>query len=573
MISQLAWREPWWLLLAIVPWLWLAWNRKQISAQQDRRAAFADPHLWPYLVTSQHNNTKPSRSYWAGILAWTLAAVAASGPYIEQEAPQTGQGRGIDIAVVIDISPSMTAQDITPNRLERAKLELRDFVSHLHGDRVALIAFSANAYVTLPLTPDKETFLNFADLLDPALVIKQGSNIARALLVARQTLDGAEQQSRGILLITDGEAHNNAATLAEADKLRMAGIPLFILGTGTEAGGPVPDGKGHFMKINGELVVSRLARAQLTSLATLTGGAYADLRSDDGDFRQLFAGLRKLKPAHYTQGYPTQHAYQLFPWFLGASLLLFLWAGVQRGVRGYAASGAFSVLMALPLLGAPNHAYATPWQEQRALEALKANDYARAVTLYRGIKSFNGAMGLGASAYRQRRWEDALTAFKQASRMARSDTERAQAIYNTGNVLVQLTRLDEAAKAYEMALAWQKNYPRAALNLAMVNKEKEFRAGGGRERPKKNPVLTAATQDEENTTGHNPAKTINTVDFPLDFIGPGHETETRNQNSDTAKIRQQIKILRENAQELLSNRFSTVDKFSGILVVEDEKPW
>ena len=130
MMQQLAWREPLWLLLAIIPWLWLAWRHKKISAQQERRAAFADLHLWPHLITGRNN---PIRSAWQNrsvwILAWTLAALAASGPYIQKQIPaNVEQASGIDIAVIIDISPSMSVQDILPNRLERAKLELRDFV-------------------------------------------------------------------------------------------------------------------------------------------------------------------------------------------------------------------------------------------------------------------------------------------------------------------------------------------------------------------------------------------------------------------------------------------------------------
>ena len=434
MIPQLEWREPLWLLLAMVPWLWLLWRslpasylprqlhirvrrKKEVPAQQERRAAFADPHLWRYLVAAPSSTQPP---FWRGsliwIAAWTLAALAASGPYIQKQIPDTTtQASGIDIAVVMDISPSMSVQDMAPNRLERAKLELRDFTHRLRGDRVALIAFSANAYITLPLTPDKEAFLHFADLLDPGLVIKHGSNIARALLVARQALGGAEQKSRAILLITDGETHNQAATLAEVNTLRAMGIPLFIAGVGTEAGGPVPDGRGHFMTVNNELVVSRLARTTLTSLAKQGGGLYVDLSNDDSEWQQLFTQLRTLTPARYNQDLPAQH-YQLFPWLLGISLLLFLWTGTRHGT---AASLALAIV--LPLATAPEPAQATPWEEQRALEALKQNDYGQATQLYRGIKSFNGLMGLGASAYRQRQWEAALAAFKQAARNASND--------------------------------------------------------------------------------------------------------------------------------------------------------
>jgi len=559
-IPQLEWREPLWLLLAIIPWLGLAWRNKKTSAQQERRSTFADPHLWRYLISGQgkSNPTPNEKNRFAWIAAWTLAALAASSPSMQTHRPDTtAQASGIDIAVAIDISPSMSVQDISPNRLERTKLELRDFVSRLHGDRIALIAFSANAYVTLPLTPDTETFLHFTDLLDPGLVIKHGSNIARALLIARQTLEGAEQQSRAIVLITDGESHNSAAALAEANTLHALGIPLFIVGVGTTAGGPVPDGKGHFMKIKNALVVSRLERATLISLAQKTGGLYVDISSDDSEWQQLFTQLRKLKPAQYAHDMPTHH-YQLFPWLLGISLLLFLWTGARQGTAALLAWA-----MVMPLIALPERADATPWAEQRALDALNKNNYPQAIALYRGIKSFNGLMGLGASAYRQQQWEAALIAFQQASRNASSDTEHAQASYNTGNTLAKMNRLNEAARAYEAALGWQKNYPRAALNLTLINKEKEFRARAGKTGDqKKTPVLNTATQAEENGIGFQQKKTITG--------NPVHDSE---QAYKTSQTREKMQALRENSQELLSNRFSTADKFSGVLVVEDEKPW
>lgn len=564
MIPQVEWREPLWLLLAIIPWLdfaWTEWGRnKKNSAQQERRRAFADTHLWQYLISGQSKSNRAfhEKNRLAWIAAWTLAALAASGPAMQTQLPDTTtHASGIDIAVAIDISPSMSVQDIAPNRLERAKLELRDFVSRLSGDRVALIAFSANAYVTLPLTPDTTTFLHFTDLLDPGLVIKHGSNIARALLIARQTLEGTEQQSRAIVLITDGESHNSAAALAEANTLRSLGIPLFIIGVGTAAGGPVPDGKGHFMKIEDKLVISRLDRATLTSLAQKTGGLYVDISSDDSEWQQLFTQLRKLKPAQYVHTTPDQH-YPLFPWLLGISLLLFLWTGVRQGTAALLAW-----IMVMPLVALPERANATPWAEQRALDALNKNNYAQATALYRSIKSFNGLMGLGASAYRQQQWETALSAFQQASRNATSDTERAQASYNAGNALVKMNRLNEAARAYETALGWQKNYPRAALNLTLIKKEKEFRTRAGKTGgSKKTPALNTTTQAEENGIGFQQKKTITG--------NPVHDSE---QAYKTSQTREKMQALHENSQELLSNRFSTADKFSGVLVVEDEKPW
>lgn len=548
----LEWREPLWLLLLLVPWLWLAWKKKDAAAQRRGLSAFADAHLLPKLLTGQQSINATAMRHWPLVIAWLLATLALSGPHLIEPAPQSEQHSGIDIAVVIDISPSMASPDIVPSRLDRAKLELRDFARRLHGDRVALVAFSANAYVTLPLTPDKEAFLYFTDLLDPALVMRHGSNLPRALQVARQTLQGAEGPGRAVLLISDGEMHHARPLQAEINQLRAAGIPVFVLGTGTEKGGPVPDGRGHFMQSEDGLVTSRLARAQLDSLAAATGGIYSDLRNDDSDWEKLFAGLRKIAANSYASLEHARHGYQLFPWLLAASLLLFLWTGAR-------CAEVLAVILAAPLLALPHDVNASPWQEQRALDALTRGDYPRAAALYRDIRNYDGLTGLGASAYRRRHWEDALHAFERAARLATSDEQRAKAAYNRGNALAQLGRLDEAAFAYEQALAWQKSYPRAAYNLTLVRKEKALRmlAQSHKDEEQKKTALSLSVQDKEKMTDT-----------------PSHadraNLEDRNSKPET---RRHMLPLRENAQTLLSNRFSAADKAPGIVVVEDEKPW
>lgn len=548
MIPQLEWREPLWLLLLLVPWLWMAWKKRDAAAQRRKLSAFADAHLLPKLMTGQPSAGAAARRNWPFAAAWLLAALAASGPYLVQPAPQSEQRSGIDIAVVIDISPSMASPDITPSRLERAKLELRDFVQRLHGDRMALVAFSANAYVTLPLTPDKDAFLYFADLLDPALVMRHGSNLPRALHVARQTLQGSQSPGRAVLLISDGEMHNARPVQSEITRLRAAGIPLFVLGAGTEKGGPVPDGRGHFMQSAEGMVISRLARPQLESLAAATGGLYSDLRNDDSDWEKLFAGLRKIEANSYASVERARHSHQLFPWLLAASLLLFVWVGARR-------TEVLVMTLAVPLLALPHDSHASPWQEQRALEAFTQGDHQRAAALYRDIGNYNGLTGLGASVYRQRRWTEALTAFEQAARLAATDEQRAKAAYNRGNTLAQLGRLDEAASSYEQALRLQNNYPRAAYNLTLVKKEKALRmlAQSRKEQEQKKTALILSAQDK--------TKMMNTPDTPS--RAGSTKTETR----------QKMSSLKENAQTLLSNRFSAADKAPGILVVEDEKPW
>jgi len=469
-LSHLHWREPLWLLLVVVPWLVMAWRKRR--PPHDKLADFADPPLLQRLLSDA--TQRPLRSMTL-IVAWTLAALATAGPYWQPQHPKQAQQRGADIAVIVDISPSMAAADITPNRLTRAKRELHDFTRLLGNDRVGLVAFSANAYRLVPLTTDYDAFLRFTDLLDPGLTALPGSNLARALEVAGQLLSGSADHSRAVVLLSDGEFHD-PDTLAAARQLGKRHIPLYVIGVGTDAGSPVPDSDGHFIRYQGQAVISRLDRSGLQTLARTGQGAYFDLQDDDGEWRALLAQLReRTRAATHAASQPLPQGIALYPWLLGVSLLLFLWNGARRreyppppwGHKGLAVL--FLPLLLPLLLIWPTPGDAASWSEQRAYEALQHGYYGRAQSLYGKVQTYSGRMGAGAAAYRLQDWQTALAAFQDAAQHTDDDGQKARALYNAGNALAQLHRFKAASDSYQAALRLQPTLGKAALNLSLVN--------------------------------------------------------------------------------------------------------
>lgn len=460
-LNHLHWREPLWLLLALLPLLGMVWRKR--SRRDNKLEGFADPPLLPWLLVGEPQ--RPIKSI-ALLLAWTLAALAAVGPYWQtKDAAQTEQ-RGTDIAMIVDISPSMGTADISPTRLERSKRELRDFTALLGNDRLGLVAFSANAYSVLPLTTDHEAFLRFVDLLDPGLTARPGSNLSRALEVAERLLSASAKQSRAIVLISDGEYHD-PQTVAAARRLGTSNIPLFVIGVGTESGGPVPDSDGRFMRYQGQVVISHLDRSELQTLAKAGQGAYFDIREDDHEWRDLLAQLRsRTREAAHAASQPPMQGIALYPWLLTVSLILFLWSGARR--RDALAMVMLPVLLPLLLIW-PSPGEAAPWSEQRAYEALQQGDYAEAQRLYDGVDNYSGQLGLGTAAYRRQEWQPALAAFKRAAQRAGDNQQKAHSLYNAGNALAQLRRFEEASKSYQSALRLQPNLAKAALNLNLVN--------------------------------------------------------------------------------------------------------
>lgn len=460
-LNTLHWQQPLWLALAAIPWLLLAWQRRQ--ARDPRLARFADAHLLPRLLIG-----RPAAA--RGVLfaiAWTLAALAAAGPYWSRlTAP--AETRGADIAVVVDISPSMSVADLAPTRLDRVKHELRDFVALLRGDRLGLVVFSGNAYPVLPLTTDRDAFLRFLDLLDPGLTQKPGSHLARAMEIATRLLDASPRGTRAVLLVSDGEFHDAEAASAAA-QLRTLDIPLYTVGAATESGGPVPDARGRFLRDGEETVISQLDRARLTQLARDSGGRYVDLRKDDAEWREVVAALRaRTHEATRVSAADHAEAVPLYPWLLAISLALFVWAGARRDALA---------LLLLPMLIAAPSADAAPWTERNAYEALQARDYREAERLYSQVSGYAGALGAGTAAYRQRQWEAALAHFERALRGAENDEEKARALYNAGNALARLERFVDASARYQAALRLVPNFGKAALNLSLVNEFLDARRG------------------------------------------------------------------------------------------------
>ena len=595
-LSHIQWGEPFWLLLAVVPWLAMIWNKRR--PPHDKLADFADPPLLQRLLSAA--SQRPLRSI-SVISAWTLAALAAAGPYWQPQQPEQAQQRGADIAVIVDISPSMAAADISPSRLARVKRELHDFTRLLSDDRVGLVAFSANAYRMVPLTNDYDAFLRFVDLLDPSLTALPGSNLTRALEVAQQLLSASVERSRAMVLISDGEFHDTD-TLATARRLGNKHIPLFVIGVGTAGGGPVPDNDGHFIRYQDQVVISRLDRDGLQTLAKAGHGAYFDMLEDDGEWRALLAHLReRTRVATHAASRPAPQGIALYPWLLAASLLLFLWNGVPRR-QGWA-------LVILPLLSPalatwPTPGHAAPWSEQRAYQALQQGYYGKALTLYGDVDSYNGHMGAGTAAYRLQDWRAALNAFQDAVQRTEDDAQKARALYNAGNTLAQLRRFKEASDTYRAALRLQPKLAKAAFNLNLVNQFLDAQHGEQARDdaklsllPDLGPSSTAAEQLDRRRRGDehdaqslaDKAPQVNTsLSQPGTQSGQGANGASTPRDNQDKRLQQtlalwrntpdhgsgspQLESLRDNSSDFLRRRFRQDDYGPHVRIIEG-KPW
>ena len=212
------------------------------------------------------------------MLALALLAVALARPQWGVRQTEIGQ-EGVQVVAVLDVSASMLARDVRPDRLTRAKLELFDLMDRLDGDEVAVVLFSGAAFVQLPLTSDYETARRFLDSASPRSISAQGTVVGRAIRTALGAFDLDREGSKVMVLMTDGEDSENEA-LAAAREAANAGVMIVTVGFGSALGEPVPDvsPSGEFLGYKtdgaGNRVLSRLDEGTLRAVADATGGQY-----------------------------------------------------------------------------------------------------------------------------------------------------------------------------------------------------------------------------------------------------------------------------------------------------------
>lgn len=236
---------------------------------------------------------------------------------------ETVRRQGQDVVVALDVSRSMYAEDVAPNRLERAKIEVARIIRRLDGDRVGLVAFAGDAFVQSPLTTDYGAAMMFLSAMDPGMMSTQGTGLAGAVAVSIEALEETPPENRIVVVVTDGEDHEGG--LAEAlVAAGEAGLTIHTVGVGSPEGVPLPDvegsGGGRFRRDDaGNVITTRLNETALQDIALQTGGEYHRVGRGAGGLARLAerieGGGREVESREVTQ---YEEQYQVF---LGTALL------------------------------------------------------------------------------------------------------------------------------------------------------------------------------------------------------------------------------------------------------------
>ncbi len=272
-----------------------------VWAARRRRAALSglgDPALVRLLAGTVHRTGRMLRAaLWLAALALILFALAR---------PQWGsrvttiERQGLQVIFALDVSPSMLAEDVKPNRLERAKLETADMMGRLAGDEVGLVLFAGTAFLQLPITFDYGNARAYLDGAAPGAVSRRGTAIAEAIDAAIAGFDDKRPSQKVIVLMTDGESHEGNVAAA-AQRAAEQGVVIYAIGLGSTDGEPVPEydesGRvtGYKRDAAGETVLSRLDEETLRRIAQDTGGSYYRATAVGGASAELAADMEELQ--------------------------------------------------------------------------------------------------------------------------------------------------------------------------------------------------------------------------------------------------------------------------------------
>ena len=278
--------HPLWLVALPLLWGLAAWRLRQ-ARREGGWSRVIDSDLLAVL----RRPSGPGRSpWWILLVVWTLAVFALAGMSWERDR-STGYRAPVDWILIMDLSPSMAAADVAPDRAARARYAVSDFLNAAHDTRVALVVFAGEAHTVAPLTTDVSTVSALLAPRAPAIMPESGNDLAPALDEARRLLHSAGSTGAQVIVLTDGIA-DPAHALQSVQQLRAAGATVHVLGIGTETGAPVPLKEGGFERdARGAGVISRLPVDQLQRIAAAGGGDYRPVNETD----QLIAQLEQQR--------------------------------------------------------------------------------------------------------------------------------------------------------------------------------------------------------------------------------------------------------------------------------------
>lgn len=423
---------------------------------------FGDPELTRQLFLGV-SRWRPEVKFWITMLALASFIVALARPQFGTRL-DTRERTGIEAIIALDVSNSMLAEDVKPNRLEKAKMMVSNMVDGMRDDKIGLIVFAGQAFVQLPITSDYVSAKMFLETISPSMMSVQGTDVAEAINLSMRSFTQQEDVSRAIFVITDGE-DNEARGVEAAKQAASKGVRVYVLGIGNPGGAPIPiPGTGQYIiDDEGNTVVSRLSEEMCREIATAGNGSYIYVDNSSSAQKKLSEQVDRLAKAKMESQIYSEYDEQFQGFVLIGILLLlldvFLLERESKSTwlsnlfhRGRPVAALFLLIFSMTAMAQTDRDYI-----RRGNRLMRDSVYDKAQVEYqKAIEKDNtnpiSHFNLGNALLYQNKAEDAMKEYETAARLEKDKTRLAQIYHNMGVVLQSAKQFDKAVACYRNSL-------------------------------------------------------------------------------------------------------------------------
>ena len=466
------------LLILLIPLMFTAyWLMRRLRKR--RIARFGDPELVARLTPEV-----PRRKGWMKLALLSIALLFLA---IGMARPQLGailkekEIKGAEIMVVLDVSNSMLAEDYSPNRLERAKLAISKLVDELQGDRIGLIFFAGESFVQLPITSDYVSAKIFLNSITTESVPVQGTALGEAIRTAIRGFTSESEHSRAIILITDGENHEDDPVAAARDAVDM-GARIFCIGVGSPEGKPIPMDGDLLKDKDGNIVVTRLDEQTLRDIASAGQGLYVRAGNTEFGLNPVIDEIRTLQDKEF-QSVVFEEFDEQYMYFFAIALVFLLLEFFMSDTRNrrslFGRSGkTLAVLAAVMVLSPAVLSAQSDRSEVRAgnrdfkkgMYREAEIDYKRA--LIADSASVTAKYNLGNALYKAESYNEAELYFRNLGDTLKnlSPSKASDYFHNSGNLALKQKKYQEAVEAFKESLRLEPDNFETKSNLAYAQK-------------------------------------------------------------------------------------------------------
>lgn len=506
------------IILAVIP-LMFALYLLVVRWKKRTGKKIGDLKLVQQLILN-YSPSKFSIKFVLFVCAFAVAVIALANPRKSHGSTNVNRS-GIDVMIALDVSRSMLAQDIKPNRLERAKQLLSKLIDKLQDDRVGIVVFAGRAYLQMPLTTDHSAAKMYLSSATPEVVPTQGTVITDALKMCYAAFNTKEKKYKAIILVSDGEDHDgNAVKTTEA--LKNEGVMINTIGIGSPGGATIIDAETNDLKKDaaGNLIITKLNEAALKEIAGSGSGIYQLFNNNTDDVvDNLNTRLKGMGQRPITENSMANYQ-NFFPWLLAASMVLLLCEFFISEIKSnkmhlvkqqslqYKKSKTPFLSIFMVFLGAATYAQTNDALIKKGNEAYNKKQYELAGSNYKKVtqkdpSNEKAQYNLGNALYKNDKKEEAVQAYEAAIQNSSLPSAKSGAWYNKGVVLQNDNKLPACIEAYKNALRLDPADEDARLNLQKAlqqqkqqdqNKEKDSK---DKKQPKDNEKQKKQKQDDK----------------------------------------------------------------------------